>query len=113
MRVLLINGVEIGHLEDAGLDQPWRYGIFHALPAFETNGGPIRELEAAWKAIDQEDLTEEESDRRHDHLYELQETVDRMLSLRDPSGLISGVSDFRVVNGRWEYKWFTGAQPSP
>ena len=60
--------------------------------------------------MDQENLNAEESERLCNILYELQEEVDQLLRLRDATGEISSIRDFKIQNGKWEYKWFTGRE---
>jgi hypothetical protein len=107
--LLLVNGHAVGHIEYRGFDFCWEYGLFHALPAFELYGEPLRLLEEAMMAYDTADEDPEKSDADREALqnlwFDLMEEVDRIVSVDACNGSRRRVRDFKVRNGWYEFKY--------
>jgi hypothetical protein len=95
---LLFVGQEIAFLELSSIDNYWVSGQFVALPAFGQIADLISRLERAYAGEHNDTSPAEDPDQ-------LQSEVDRLdLRVRTRTGLEVRIRDFKIQNGRYEYK---------
>lgn len=95
---LLFAGQEIGFFELSSIDNYWVHGQFVAFPAFSQIADLISRLEQAYAGEHNDTSPAVDPDQ-------LQSEVDRLdLRVRTRTGLEVRIRDFKIQDGRYEYK---------